>query len=242
MSEMFTHYEEELKMLVEGGLGELDSNADILTADRTLQEASALLKSLQLELSSVSSKSSSKASLQQRMENSKNLVSQLREKTNIAKESKRSELLSGGGYDDSDARSQRARMAQMTGALERSSDRVKESRRMAAEAEVTGAEVLGELSAQRQTLTRARENLYSVDDELSRSRGIVSSMSRRDWVNTLVIYSVAAVFILACLTLIFLRFKPKGSSASVSAQPKAPQWQPMETNESANHSRIFTLY
>lgn len=42
-----------------------------------------------------------------------------------------------------------------------------------------GAEVLGDLSSQRETISRARDRLREADSDLNRSRKVLSQMIRR---------------------------------------------------------------
>ncbi|CAL4068481.1 unnamed protein product, partial [Meganyctiphanes norvegica] len=72
----------------------------------------------------------------------------------------------------------RQQVLQGTAILDRTGDSIRRSHAIAIETEHVGTEVLGELGTQRETLERTRGRLMDTDAEISRSRRILSSMSR----------------------------------------------------------------
>ncbi|XP_068219078.1 vesicle transport through interaction with t-SNAREs homolog 1B [Palaemon carinicauda] len=101
-----------------------------------------------------------------------------REKSSNYRGDDRSALLS----NDEDVASldalRRKQVQRGTAILERTSESIARSTTIAVETEQVGTEVLGELGAQRETLTRTRDRLIDTDAELSRSKKIIRAMSR----------------------------------------------------------------
>jgi vesicle transport through interaction with t-SNAREs protein 1 len=84
-------------------------------------------------------------------------------------------------YDDIQVKQldQRTHLLEGYDRIQESSDRLSNAHRIAVETEDIGVNVLGELHTQKQTLLRARDNLGNIDDNMTRSRKILSSMARR---------------------------------------------------------------
>jgi vesicle transport through interaction with t-SNAREs 1 len=74
---------------------------------------------------------------------------------------------------------QRARLLSGTERLERSSQRLQESHRLANETEGVGAGILGDLHAQRQQLLHTRETLMEADGYVDKSIRTLKGMARR---------------------------------------------------------------
>ena len=103
---------------------------------------------------------------------------------------------------------QRSRLTSASERLEASSDRVKESRRVARETEMVGVDIMMDLRQQRETLLHARDGVSEVDSNLSESRKIARAMSRRIAQNKCFMYGSLAVMIIITITLVFLRLQP----------------------------------
>uniref|UniRef100_A0A183GLQ2 t-SNARE coiled-coil homology domain-containing protein n=1 Tax=Heligmosomoides polygyrus TaxID=6339 RepID=A0A183GLQ2_HELPZ len=89
----------------------------------------------------------------------------------------RDELLA---YDEAvEMDQQEEQLIANTERLERSSRKLQNAYRMAVETEQIGSEVLGNLSAQRETIGRARERMREADVELGRSNRLLNTMIRR---------------------------------------------------------------
>uniref|UniRef100_A0A1I7WMV9 t-SNARE coiled-coil homology domain-containing protein n=1 Tax=Heterorhabditis bacteriophora TaxID=37862 RepID=A0A1I7WMV9_HETBA len=66
-----------------------------------------------------------------------------------------------------------------------------------------GTEVLGNLSSQRETITRARERMREADVELSRSSRLLNTMIRRVIQNRLLLLAVAVLLMFSLLFLVY---------------------------------------
>ncbi|XP_061553283.1 vesicle transport through interaction with t-SNAREs homolog 1B isoform X2 [Phycodurus eques] len=81
--------------------------------------------------------------------------------------------------------SQRALLLQGTESLHNASESIDRSQRLAAETEHIGTDIIEELGEQREQLDRTRDRLVNTGENLSRTRKILRSMSRRDSPDTL---------------------------------------------------------
>lgn len=102
---------------------------------------------------------------------------------------------------------QRQKFVSVSGKLEKGNEVLHNSRRTLEETEQVTRGILEDLSAQRQTITRAREGLSRIDAALLRSRGLLSSMTRRALANKIVLYVVAAIFAMAGLFIVLSKFR-----------------------------------
>ncbi|XP_059670371.1 vesicle transport v-SNARE 13 isoform X2 [Cornus florida] len=102
---------------------------------------------------------------------------------------------------------QRSRLLMSTERLNKSSDRVRESRKTMLETEDLGVSILQDLHQQRQSLLHAHDTLHGVDDNISRSKKILTSISRRMSKNKWMIGAVIAVLILAVILILYFKLK-----------------------------------
>lgn len=130
---------------------------------------------------------------------------QKRELRQLLDEEDRSELF-GSRYTDEEAeigtesQAQRKQLLNNRLSLERLSDRLRESQRVALETEGIGGNILNDLRAQREQITNARNTLLLADNYVDRSVQTLKSMSRRLVANKFISYAIIAVLVL----LIFL--------------------------------------
>nr|XP_027188600.1 vesicle transport v-SNARE 13-like isoform X2 [Cicer arietinum] len=100
---------------------------------------------------------------------------------------------------------QRDRLMISTGRLNNSSDRIKDSRRTMLETEELGVSILQDLHSQRQSLLHAHGTLHGVDDNVSKSKKILSNMSKRMNRNKCIISAIVAVLVLAILLILYFK-------------------------------------
>jgi vesicle transport through interaction with t-SNAREs protein 1 len=96
------------------------------------------------------------------------------------------------GFDDQDESqrlesSQRARLLQGTASLTRASDSIARSHAISAETDQIGADILDDLGTQRESLVRTRNRLGETNQNLSKSRKILNTMTRRVMTNKLIL-------------------------------------------------------
>ncbi|XP_076013523.1 vesicle transport through interaction with t-SNAREs homolog 1B isoform X2 [Genypterus blacodes] len=102
--------------------------------------------------------------------------------------------------------SQRALLLQGTDSLNSASQSIERSQRIAAESEQIGTEIIEELGGQREQLDRARDRLVNTGENLSRSRKILRSMSRRLMTNKLLLAVIILMELAILGAVIYLKF------------------------------------
>ncbi|XP_057276018.1 vesicle transport through interaction with t-SNAREs homolog 1B isoform X2 [Pezoporus wallicus] len=102
--------------------------------------------------------------------------------------------------------SQRVLLLQGTDSLNRASQSIERSHRIAAETDQIGTDIIEELGEQREQLERTRSRLVNTSENLSKSRKILRSMSRRIATNKLLL-SIIIILELAILGgLVYYKF------------------------------------
>ncbi|WOG93288.1 hypothetical protein DCAR_0312569 [Daucus carota subsp. sativus] len=120
----------------------------------------------------------------------------------------RDELLESGMADAKMvSANQRERLLMSTEKLNKSSDRVRESRRTMLETEDLGVSILSDLHQQRQALLHADNTLHGVDDNVGRSKKIMTAMSRRMSRNKYIIGFIVAVLVLSIILILYFKLK-----------------------------------
>uniref|UniRef100_U3JRH6 Vesicle transport through interaction with t-SNAREs 1B n=1 Tax=Ficedula albicollis TaxID=59894 RepID=U3JRH6_FICAL len=99
--------------------------------------------------------------------------------------------------------SQRVLLLQGTDSLNRASESIERSHRIAAETDQIGTDIIEELGEQREQLERTKSRLVNTSENLSKSRKILRAMSRRVTTNKLLLS------IIIILTLAFLFFNSR---------------------------------
>uniref|UniRef100_A0A5B7A5I3 Vesicle transport v-SNARE N-terminal domain-containing protein n=2 Tax=Davidia involucrata TaxID=16924 RepID=A0A5B7A5I3_DAVIN len=100
---------------------------------------------------------------------------------------------------------QKARLLMSTEGLNKSSDRIRDSRRTMMETEELGVSILQDLHQQRQSLLHAHNTLHGVDDNISKSKKVLTAISRRMSRNKWIIGSVIAVLVIAIILILYFK-------------------------------------
>ncbi|KAF3503674.1 hypothetical protein F2Q69_00039648 [Brassica cretica] len=120
--------------------------------------------------------------------------------------SARDELLEAGMADTVTASAdQRSRLMMSTDRLGRTTDRIKDSRKTMLETEELGVSILQDLHGQRQSLLRAHETLHGVDDNVGKSKKILTAMTRRMNRNKWTIGAIITVLVLAIIFILYFK-------------------------------------
>ncbi|KAK7301525.1 hypothetical protein RJT34_12391 [Clitoria ternatea] len=118
----------------------------------------------------------------------------------------RDDLLESGRADTLGASNdQKGRLLMSTERLNQSTDKIKESRKTILETEELGVSVLQDLHQQRQSLLHAHKTLHGVDDNISKSKKILTSMSRRIGRNKWVVGSLMAALVIAIIVILYFK-------------------------------------
>lgn len=213
MSEAFERYERQYCEL-SANLAKKCSSANLIDGEQKKQkiseinvgvdEAESLIRKMDLEARSLQPnvKAVLLAKLREYKSDLNNFKSEIKRiASSNLNQAARDELLESGMADTlTVSADQRTRLLTSTERLDRSSDRIRESRKVMLETEDLGVSLLQDLHQQRQSLSHANETLYGVDGNISRSKKIVTGISRRmsrnKWIVCGVIIAVAIVIIL----------------------------------------------
>lgn len=109
--------------------------------------------------------------------------------------------------DDGDANeSQRRQLLNNTSSLERSSERLRDSQRIALETENIGGNILDDLRAQREQISYSRNTLQSADNYVDKSIQTLKTMSRRITANKFLSYAIIGVLIILIFLVLASKF------------------------------------
>ncbi|KAK5086139.1 t-SNARE VTI1 [Exophiala xenobiotica] len=191
-SELFSNYEAELKLVqadlnqkldqVEELSGEERKSA-VRGAQRALEEAKELLDQMNLEKANIPTSSRSKANQKYRNAQTDIDTMSRKLKTLTAQSSDRKALFGDRYTDDPDSRDaaleQRQQLLSGTDRLGRSSQRLRDSQRVALETEAIGANTLADLHQQRNVIEHTHQNLQQSEGYVDRSVKTLRGMARR---------------------------------------------------------------
>ncbi|KAL8456339.1 hypothetical protein ACS0TY_034526 [Phlomoides rotata] len=166
-----------------------------------LDEAEALIRKMDLDARSLQPniKAVLLAKLREYKSDLNNLKSEVKRiaSTNL-NQAARDELLEAGLADTlAVSANQKDRLVMSTGRLNNSSNRIRESRKVMLETEELGVSLLQDLHQQRQSLLNANNTMHGVDDNIGRSRKIITNISRRMDRNKCVIGAIVTVLVIA---------------------------------------------
>lgn len=111
-----------------------------------------------------------------------------------------------GGYSDDVGSSQRQQLLDTQQRLDQSSERLRDSQRVANETETVGAGILNDLRGQREQILNSRNTLSDADSYVDRSLRTLRSMTRRMAANRMITYAIIAVLILLIVLVLASKF------------------------------------
>ncbi|XP_073826842.1 vesicle transport through interaction with t-SNAREs 1a [Musca autumnalis] len=115
-----------------------------------------------------------------------------------------------GDYDDYEdvaiSNDQRQRLLENSETIERTGNRLQEGYRVVIETETLGAQILGDLHSQRETIQNARSRLRETNAELGRASRTLNTMMLRALREKAVLYVVGGVFGVAVVVSLYLTF------------------------------------
>ncbi|XP_030473572.2 vesicle transport v-SNARE 11-like [Syzygium oleosum] len=176
-----------------------------------LDDAEALIRKMDLEARSLqpSVKATLLAKLREYKTDLNNLKADVKRLTSPnANLAARDELLESGMADAMMVSAdQKGRLLMSTERLNHSTDRIKESRRTMLETEELGVSILQDLHQQRQSLLHAHNTLHGVDDNIGKSKKILTAMSRRMSKNKWIIGSIIAALVAAIILILYFKLR-----------------------------------
>ncbi|KAI4125862.1 MAG: hypothetical protein L6R35_006909 [Caloplaca aegaea] len=214
-SELFSSYEAELK-LVQADLNQkLDQISElsgeprksaIRLAERTLDEANELLGQMRIEKQNIPSATRSKAN--QRFRNFESDIDAQKRKLKTMSDDRKA--LFGNRYSDNPDHDQQLEQRQQllsgTERLDRSSQRLRDSQRIANETENIGRDTLADLQLQRETIQHTRMNMLESEGYVDRSVKTLRGMARRMATNRIITVAIITVLVLLIFAVIYSKF------------------------------------
>ncbi|RLV94191.1 t-SNARE VTI1 [Spathaspora sp. JA1] len=101
---------------------------------------------------------------------------------------------------------QRKQLLNSNASLERSSQRLQDSQRIALETEAIGGNILNDLRSQREQISGSRNTLSQADNYVDKSIQTLKSMTRRLTANKFISYGIIAVLILLIFLVLASKF------------------------------------
>lgn len=181
-------------------------NQQLSELNAALNEADALIRKMDLEARSL--QPSLKATFLAKLREYKADLNKLKKEVKRLalanpNQADHEDLLEAGGYAASS--NQRERLAMSTERLDRTTDRVRDSRRTALETEELGVSILEDLHHQRESLLNSHKKLHGVDDAIDKSKRILNAMSKRMSRNKWIVGSVIVVLVLAIIFILYFK-------------------------------------
>merc|ERR1711937_76930 len=120
--------------------------------------------------------------------------------------SNRAELGLVGDHWSASSAAQRERLLATTDRINRAGDNIKQSRQTLLETEELGVNILQDLHRQRETIRHARDTLHGVDDNITKSRKILSVMARRIIQNKAIMFGIMLLLVGSIGLIIYFKF------------------------------------
>eukprot|EP00899_Mesostigma_viride_P016711 jgi/Mesvir1/25040/Mv16979-RA.1 len=221
MSEIFETYDREYNELITSIQRKIETGAALggeakrqkfAEINSELAEAQSLLKRMDLEARSlpaniktgyISKVRDKDAALQTTKRDAK------RAETGTSNADARADLLEAARRDallySNSSTDQRAALLATTDRIKSSGERLKEGKRALLETEELGVSILQDLHRQRQTIEHARDSLHGADENISKSRKILSIMARRMTANKVIMSGVVVLLVLAIIIIIYYK-------------------------------------
>lgn len=219
MLEPFGSYESDIKLAIQEAKTNLSraASADdatrkqlITSIEASIEESLEIYDQMIIEVQNMPS--SKRASYNSKVRQYKNEIDTQKQNLNKLIDSQDKRALFGNRYEDEEAEiglegdQQRKQLLSNHGSLERSSERLRDSQRIALETESIGGNILNDLRSQREQIMGARDTLMVADGYVDRSIQTLKSMSRRITANKFISYAIIGVLILLILLVLASKF------------------------------------
>ena len=215
-SELFRNYETEFQL----AYGEISQNLDDFSSfppaeqrrtassvQRAIEEAYEIIDQMTVEIQSIPSGQRSKYNSKVRTYRS-DIDKAKRRIKQLAEDIDRNALLGGAsGNNQADVGAdQRQQLLAGQDSLERTSERLRESQRVANETETVGASILNDLRGQREQIVNSRNTLGEADTYVDKSLRTLRSMARRMAANKVITYAIIAILVLLIMFVLVSKF------------------------------------
>ncbi|CAK9438057.1 uncharacterized protein LODBEIA_P23950 [Lodderomyces beijingensis] len=219
MSDSFNAYESDFQLALQEAktkISQIESAADgeqrkqyLKSIEAATDEALEELDQMGIEVQKLPS--NQRSSYNTKIRQYKTQVDEIKRKYKQLADSQDKHELFGNRYRDSVssdgvADSQRKQLLNNHSSLERSSQRLQDSQRIALETEQIGGNILNDLRSQREQISGARNTLLQADSYIDKSVQTLKSMGRRLVANKFISYAIIAVLILLILLVLYSKF------------------------------------
>ncbi|KAL7271160.1 t-SNARE VTI1 [Rhizina undulata] len=217
-SELFSNYEGDFKLIQADIAQKLDRIPElsgeprkeaIRAAERAVDDADEILGQMSLELNNIPSTTRQK--IRPRIRNyTTDLDTSRRALVKFAQTADRDALFGARGKNGSSGDAvvdQRQQLLSGTERLERSSQRLRDSQRLASETEGIGAGILTDLQAQRDQILNTHNTLNDSERYLDRSVKTLRGMARRMATNRMITIAIITVLVLLIITVVYSKFR-----------------------------------
>jgi hypothetical protein len=228
-SGLFSHYEEEFCVRAAGLQDAISSGETSLSVIETeIRTCSALLEQLEVEaLSAGASERQGALATTRRLRDQfadlQGQISLLRERKKLGEKDVCIEVFADptrnvpdsvtsgkngihGEEIDDGRNNPHVRLLEEYEHVQRTSVHLERTQRLAAEAEMVGASVLGDLRRQREQLERANRNLRETEADIDQSNDLLQSMIRRVFASRLISLAIIALLTISVLFVLYYKF------------------------------------
>ncbi|KAG5650479.1 hypothetical protein H0H81_012115 [Sphagnurus paluster] len=211
---LFTSYEQDFRHILAGIKEKLEATghgeqrkAVLRKVEIELDEADDIVSALEVEIQGIPQ--SIKSQYASRLKQAKADLTQFKKlaKDVHAQQSRADLLRKGGGTSDDPygERSDRERLLAGSQILEDGSRRLRDTQRIALEAEDQGADILRTLRGQRETIEGARDTLQRADTNIDRASGTINKMIRQMYKQRVILSAMTAFIILLVITILYFK-------------------------------------
>ncbi|EIF46783.1 hypothetical protein HII13_002986 [Brettanomyces bruxellensis] len=211
MSDLFENYESDFKVAYADaqekenqiyGLTDQDRRVELMRdVEKSIDDCYELIDSMNLEVQQLSTHE--RAQFNARTRTYKQDTDRLKADLKSMMDDKdRDQLFDGPGEDQT----QRQTLLKTNESIDRSTRRLNDATRTAAETERVGSSIMDTLRAQRDQITNARDTLGEADNYVDRSLRTLKTMTRRLATNKIITYGIIAVLIMLIMLVIYSKF------------------------------------
>lgn len=211
MSDLFENYESDFKVAYADaqekenqiyGLTDQDRRVELMRdVEKSIDDCYELIDSMNLEVQQLSTHE--RAQFNARTRTYKQDTDRLKADLKSMMDDKdRDQLFDGPGEDQT----QRQTLLKTNESIDRSTRRLNDATRTAAETERVGSSIMDTLRAQRDQITNARDTLGEADNYVDRSLRTLKTMTRRLATYKIITYGIIAVLIMLIMLVIYSKF------------------------------------
>lgn len=211
MSDLFDNYESDFKVAYADaqekenqiyGLSDQDRRVELMRdVEKSIDDCYELIDSMNLEAQQLSTHE--RAPYNARTRTYKQDTDRLKaDLKSLMDDNDLNQLFDGPGEDQM----QRQTLLKTNESIDRSTRRLNEATRTAAESERVGSSIIDTLRSQRDQITNARDTLGEADNYVDRSLRTLKTMTRRLATNKIITYGIISVLIMLIFLVIYSKF------------------------------------